>query len=350
MRLKAEQIPGHCQQGLLPIYVIFGDEAMLVEEASDHIRQAVRQSGVEDRQVWHVEGRFNWSDIHWQEQTMSLLASQRLIEIRLPSGSPGKEGGEALRKYAANPSVDTTLLIISGKIESRSQKSKWFTDLEKVGAMVAIWPVELAQLPRWIMQRMQQRNMKVNLNIATLIAERVEGNLFAAAQEIDKLHLLCASGDNEDEIIVDEKTALASVADNARFESFGLMDAVMAGQLSKIPRMLHRLRAEGLDILFVFSAVSWSLHRLIDMAVQLEQGNRIDQVFSSQKPPVWEKAKPAIRQALSRHDRAQWQQFLQQMAQIDQAAKGSLAACPWSLLEALCLHVAGINTINNELE
>jgi len=345
VRLKAEQIIGHCQQGLLPIYVVFGDETMLVEESCDHIRQAVRQSGAEDRQVWHVEGRFNWSDIQWQEQTMSLFSSQRLLEIRLPSGAPGKEGSKALRDYAANPPADTTLLIISGKIDAKSQKSKWFTDLEKVGAMVAIWPIEFAHLPRWIMQRMQQQNLKISINVATLIAERVEGNLFAAAQEIDKLRLLCSRGDGEAEIEVDEETVLASVADNARFEAFGLMDVVMAGQSHKIPRILTRLRAEGHDILSIFSAVSWSLHRLIDMAMQLEQGKKIEQVFSSQKPPVWEKARPAIRLALGRHDGQQWQQFLQKMAEIDQAAKGSLAICPWTLLEALCIHVAGIDTL-----
>ncbi|MDC9724461.1 MAG: DNA polymerase III subunit delta [Gammaproteobacteria bacterium] len=340
MRLKAEQLAGHLQQNLLPIYVIFGDEQMLVEEAGDLVRQRARQMGADDRQVWHVEGRFNWSDLQWQEQTMSLFSSQRLIEIRLPSGAPGKEGGEALRRYVENPPIDTTLLIISGKIDTRSQKSKWFTELDRIGAMIPIWPVDLANLPRWISQRMQQRGLRANQQVFELIAERVEGNLFAAAQEIDKLQLLCPNGD------VDEQTVLDSVADNARFEAFGLMDTVLSGQTSKIPRMISRLRAEGLDILAVFSAVSWSLHRMVDMAVQLDNGARIEQVFSSQKPPIWEKSRPMMRQALGRHERSQWQAFLQQMAQIDQAAKGAVKRCPWTLLETLCLQVAGINVIS----
>ncbi|PCJ32329.1 MAG: DNA polymerase III subunit delta [Gammaproteobacteria bacterium] len=341
MRLKAEQLTTHGQQGLLPVYVIFGDEAMLVEEAADSIRQLVRKSGAEDRQVWHVEGRFNWSEIQWQEQTMSLFSSQRLLEIRLPSGAPGKEGGEALRKYAANPPADTTVLIISGKIDSRSQKSKWFTELDKIGGMVAIWPIDSANLPRWIRQRMQQRGLTVSQQNAALIAERVEGNLFAASQEIDKLHLLCLDGQ------VDEDTILSSVADNARFQAFGLMDSVLLGQVDKIPRILGRLRAEGLDILSVFSAVSWSLHRMVDMAMQLESGARIDQVFSSQKPPVWEKTRSMMQQALNRHDSSQWQQFLVKMAKIDQAAKGSLKSDPWTLLEMLCLHVAGVAVLTD---
>ena len=340
MRLKVEQLAGHCQQGLLPIYIVFGDEAMLVEEASDLIRQAARKSGAEDRQVWHVEGRFNWSEIQFQEQTMSLFSSQRLLEIRLPSGAPGKDGGEALRKYVANPPEDTTLLIISGKIDTRSQKSKWFTELDRVGATVAIWPVDASHLPGWISQRMQQYGLRGNQQIAALIAERVEGNLFAAAQELEKLQLLCPDGE------LDEQTVLASVADNARFEAFGLMDTVFLGQADKIPRMLNRLRAEGLDILSVFSAVSWALHRAVDMAVQLENGARIDQVFASQTPQIWPKNRPMMQQALSRHTHSQWLGFLTQMAQVDQAAKGTLKMCPWSLLESLCMHVAGIKTIS----
>jgi len=339
MRFRSDQLAGHLQQKLLPVYLIFGDEQMLVEEACDLVRQQVRRQGADDRQVWHVEGRFNWSEIEWQEQTMSLFSSQRLLEIRLPSGAPGKEGGEALRRYADNPPADTTLIIISGKIDSRSQKSKWFTELDRVGATIPVWPVDLIKLPSWVLQRMQQHGLQANHEIATLIAERVEGNLFAAVQEIEKLKLLCPDGH------VDEKIVLASVADNARFEAFGLMDAVLAGHVAKVPRMISSLRAEGLDILSVFSAVSWSLHRLVDMAVQLEQGGRLEQIFASQKPQVWEKSRPIMRQALERHNSAQWQDFLQQMAHVDQAAKGIVKRCPWTLLETLCLHVAGIQII-----
>lgn len=340
MRLRAEQLSDHVQQNLSPLYLIFGDEQMLVEEASDLVRQQVRKLGADKRQVWHIEGRFNWSEIQWQEQTMSLFSSQRLLEIRLPSGAPGKEGGEALRNYAANIAADTTLLIISGKIDARSQKSKWFTELDRVGVTIPIWPINIANLPSWISQRMQQKGLQVNQQVAALIAERVEGNLFAASQEIDKLQLLCPDGN------VDEETVLAFVADNARFEVFGLMDIVFSGQVTKVPRIISRLQAEGLEIMAVFSAVSWSLHRAVNMAIQLEQGERIERVFASQKPPIWEKVRPMMRQALNRHRRPQWQHFLQQMAKIDQAAKGAYQACPWLLLETLCLQVAGIKVIN----
>ena len=337
MRVNAEQLEAQLQKGLLPVYLIFGDEQMLVEESADLVRQQARQLGANERQVWHVEGRFDWSQIQWQEQTMSLFDSQRLLEIRLPSGSPGKDGGEALRRFVENPPQDTTLLIISGKIDNRSQKSKWFTELDRVGSTTPIWPVDIAHLPRWISQRLKQHNLTASASVAALIAERVEGNLFAAAQEIEKLVLLCPDRQVTEEIV------LASVADNARFQAFGLMDTVFKGEAAKVPRMISQLRAEGNDILAIFSAVSWSLHRMVDMASELNQGANIEQVFKAQKPPIWDKAKPIMRQALARHEARRWQQFLQQMAQIDQAAKGSLANCPWTLLETLCLNVAGIN-------
>jgi DNA polymerase-3 subunit delta len=211
MRLKAEQLESALQQSLHPVYLVHGDEPLLIEEAADKIRQRVRQAGANDREVWHVEGRFDWSQIKWQEQSLSLFASQRLIEIRLPSGSPGKDGGEALRQYTDNPPQDTTVLIISGKIDNRSQKAKWFTELDQLGATIQIWPVDNTQLPRWILQRMRERGLQADLTLATLIAERVEGNLFAAAQDIDKLSLLSLNGE------LSEAMVLEAIADNARF-------------------------------------------------------------------------------------------------------------------------------------
>jgi DNA polymerase-3 subunit delta len=337
MRLKAEQLESALEQSLQPVYLIYGDELLLVEEAADSVRQRVRLAGANDREVWHVEGRFDWSQIKWQEQSLSLFASQRLIEIRLPSGSPGKDGGEALRQFATDPPQDTTVLIISGKIDSRSQKAKWFTELDRVGATVPIWPVDITQLPRWIMQRMRNKGLRADLSLATLIAERVEGNLFAAAQDIDKLSLL-SNGDELTEAMV-----LEAIADNARFDAFGLMDTVLSGQPAKIPRIIERLQAEGIEILAILSAVGWTLRRVVDMSVELQHGQPIERVMAAQKPPVWDKQKTMVRHALQRYDSQRWQQFLSQMAEIDQAAKGLSRACPWQLLQRLCLQAAGVS-------
>ncbi|EMR13040.1 DNA polymerase III subunit delta [Methylophaga lonarensis MPL] len=344
MRLKSEQLAQQLQQQLLPVYLIHGDEPLLVEEAADVVRSALRQHQAE-RQVWHVEGRFDWTQIPWQAQSMSLFASRRLLEIRLPSGSPGKEGSELLRNFASQPAEDTTVLIISGKIAPAQQKAKWYSELERIGATVMIWPVTLDRLPAWIRQRAAQRGVSFNADISAVIAERVEGNLFAAAQEVDKLALLADNGHVEDQMV------LASVADNARFEAFGLMDQIYAGQIDRIPRTIRTLQAEGVEILSVFSAVSWSVQRCVDMALQLQQGRPLQQIFASQKPPVWEKSQAMIRRALMRHQPQQWLMFLQQLSLVDQAAKGGLSVSPWQLLEALCLQLAGVqlNTATAEI-
>jgi len=337
MRLNADQLTAHLSQKKLPVYLVHGDEQMLVEESADLIRQHIRAQGANERQVWHVEGRFDWSQIQWQEYALSLFANQRLIEIRLPSGSPGKLGGEQLREFVANPPADTTLLIISGKIDNRSQKAKWFTELARIGVTIPIWPIDYAHLPRWISQRIQKKGLKASMAVAELIAQRVEGNLFAAAQEIDKLNLLCDDGE------VTETIVLESVADNARFQAFGLMDIALLGDAAKLPRMVKRLKAEGEDVLAIFSAVSWTVHRLVDIAGQVDTGKSIEQAFASQKPPVWDKQKPVLRNAVSRHNFRRWQQFLVELSAIDRAAKGISSESPWDLLERLCLNVAGAN-------
>ncbi len=337
MRINADQLPSQLQGDLLPVYLVYGDEGLLVEEASDLIRQAAREQGANERQVWHVEGRFKWSEVEWKEQSMSLFSSRRLLEIRLPTGKPGKEGGEALRAYASNPPPDTTLLIISGKIDSRSQKAKWFAEIDKLGANIPVWPIDAAHLPQWLMQRAKARGLTLERAIAAILAERVEGNLFAAAQEVDKLALLCTDGQ------VDKAAVLESVGDSARFEAFGVIDTAFAGEPEKLPRMLSKLRGEGLDILAVFSGISWSVHRAVEMAMAVAAGAQVEQVFSQHR--IWDANKQVMRQALNRHSTEQWQGFLQQLSQIDRAAKGNLKACPWELLQGMCLQIAGVETL-----
>jgi DNA polymerase-3 subunit delta len=341
MRVAAEQLDTQLNQHFSPIILLHGDEPLLIEEAADQVRQAAKKRGISEREVWHVEGRFDWSQIRFGDETLSLFSQQKLIEIRLPGAAPGKEGGELLRRFAESPVEDIYLLIISGKLAPAQQKSKWFTAIDKTGITVPFWPVTPAFLPKWIQQRLRSKGLHAQQSVAELIAERVEGNLFAAAQEIDKLTLLCADGQ------VDESTVLNSVANSARFEAFGLMDAVLNGQREKIPRMLATLQAEGTEVMAVFSAVSWTVQRWVDMAHQLASGQSSQQIFSQQRPPVWQKAQPQTLAILKKHSPQQWRQFIRKMAQIDQAAKGSGNDNPWRLLENLCLQLAGRSVVQH---
>ncbi|MDX1572840.1 MAG: DNA polymerase III subunit delta [Methylophaga sp.] len=341
MRLRPEQLAQQLQSELSPVFVISGDEALLVEEAADQVRAAARQQGFIERDVWHADGRFDWQQIAKADANLSLFASKKLIEIRLPGAAPGKEGGEWFRQFAEQASPDSMLLLISGKLDGKQQKAKWYQALDKAGITVPVWPIELEHLPRWIQQRLQTRHLQASPAVAALLAQRLEGNLFAAAQEIDKLALLSSDGH------VDEQLVLDSVADSARFEAFGLIDVVQQGEAAKIPRVLAGLRAEGVEVMAVFSAVSWSVQRLADMAQQLASGKSSQQVFSQMRPPVWDNNRSKTLQAIKRHPPRRWLMFVSQLAEIDKAAKGYPDSDnAWRLLERLCLQMAAVKVLN----
>ncbi|AFJ01769.1 DNA polymerase III delta subunit [Methylophaga frappieri] len=337
MRLRPEQLAQRLSQHWPKITLIFGEETFLVEEAASQVREKAQQQAISERQVWHVEGRFDWSQIPLEHDNLSLFASHKLIEIRLPKGAPGKEGGAWLQRFVELAPAEISLLIISGKIDARSQKSKWFTGLDAAGWTIPIWPIPFSALPQWIFQRMKSRGLQADLSVANLLAERLEGNLFAAAQEIDKLGLLSDNGRVTQQLVVE------SVADNARFGAFGLMDVIQAGQVSKVPRVLARIRAEGLDILSVLSAISWAVQRHADMALQLASGVPARAVFSSQQPRVPEKSQQVTLQTIKRHEPNHWRRFLSLLAEIDQSAKGR-PDCDdaWRLLEQLCLQLTAV--------
>jgi DNA polymerase-3 subunit delta len=342
MRLRIEQLAQQLQSGLPPVTVISGDEALLVEEAADNVRQSAKHQGFLERDVWHADGRFDWQQIDKADASLSLFASKKLIEIRLPGGAPSKEGGEWLRRYSEQPPADLALLLISGKLDGKQQKAKWFQALDKAGVTVPVWPVSAEQLPRWIQQRLTSRGLQADPSVAALLAQRLEGNLFAAAQEVDKLALLSTDGR------IDKQLVLESVADNARFEAFGLMDVIQQGQVAKIPRVLAALKAEGVDLMGVFSAISWSVQRFADMAQQLASGQSSQQVFSQMRPPVWDTMRAQTLQTIKRHPPRQWLAFVSQLATIDKAAKGHHDTDDgWRLLERLCLHMASAPVLDN---
>lgn len=338
MRIRPEQLAAQSSQA--SIYLLFGDEPLLIEESADLIRQQSREDGVVERDVWHVDGRFKWTDIPVETQSLSLFSEKRLLEIRMPGGAPGREGADWFKRFCEAMPDDVVLLIISGKITPQQQKAKWFKTLEQQGVCVQHWPVSADRLAAWLIQRAGRQSVRLSQSAASMIAERVQGNLFAAAQEINKLVLLSPDGE------VDEQLVQASVADSARFEAFGLMDVIYAGEARKIPRMLSQLHAEGHDVLAIFSAIVWSTQRCADMAGQLHRGMQLEAVFAGQKPPVWDRNKPLMAQVLKRHSPARWHQFLQQLSAVDRAAKGGGHESPWLLLENLCLQMAGTAVLN----
>jgi DNA polymerase-3 subunit delta len=332
MKLYPDKLDAALKKGLLPIYFFSGDEPLQLGEAADAVRRHAREQGFTEREVMHAEKGFDWNELLASSNAMSLFAEKRVIDLRLPSGKPGKEGGAALVEYAERPPEDTVLLISSGKVDKRSQSAKWYQALDKVGGTLQVWPVEVAEMPRWLDQRLRSRGLQADKDAVRMIAERVEGNLLAAAQEVDKLVLLNGAGALSLEQVEE------AVSDSARFDVFGLVDAALVGDTPRLTRMLDGLRGEGVEPILVLWALTRELRSLADMAAQIESGKGIDGVLAR----VWGKRKGPVKAGLQRHNKARWQQMLRRTARLDRVIKGAAPGNAWDELLQLGLLMAGV--------
>lgn len=337
MKLSPAQLAKQLQGTLAPVYVVSGDEPLLCQEACDSIRAACRAQGFSERQVFHVDKSFDWGQLYEAGASLSLFAEKKLIELRIDSGKPGDKGAAALLDYLQRPAEDTLLLISLPKLDGSTQKTKWAKGLieGQNAQFVQIWPVETSQLPNWIRQRLGAAGLAADQEAVELIAARVEGNLLAAAQEIEKLKLM-AEGNQ-----IDAATVQAAVADSARFDVFGLIDAALNGEAQHSLRMLEGLRGEGVEAPVILWALAREIRQLTSLAQQFAAGIPLDKAFASCRPPVWDKRRPLLSKALQRHPASRWLQLLQDAQRIDAQIKGQAQGSAWNGLARLCLQVAG---------
>ncbi|TVP91603.1 MAG: DNA polymerase III subunit delta [Pseudomonadaceae bacterium] len=335
MKLNSHQLARQLNEQLAPVYILCGDEPLLLGEAADLIRHACRKAGSEERQVFHVERGFDWSLLYAASQSMSLFAQQRLLELRL-NGNPGDDGNKALQAYLESPPDDTTLLVTLPKLDKNAAKTKWAKTLieHRNSRFVQIWPIESHQLPDWMRQRLSTAGLQASPEALDLLAERVEGNLLAAAQEIEKLKLFDQGGQ------IELETIRQVVADSARFDVFGLVDAVLQGDAGHALRILNGLRGEGVEAPIVLWAIARELRGLTDMAQQIERGIPADKVFASQRPPIWDKRRPLLSSALKRHPADQWAKWLRQAQLVDEQIKGLQPGSPWDTLALIAAGAA----------
>ena len=336
MKLNPAQLGKHLQGNLSPVYVVSGDEPLLCQEAADAIRAATRQQGFSERQVFNADNNFDWGNLLQAGASLSLFADKRLLELRIANGKLSDKGA-ALLEYLARPAEDTVLLISLPKLDGSAQKTKWGKALIE-GAhtqFVQIWPADASQLPQWIRQRLAQSGLSASAEAVDMIAIRVEGNLLAAAQEIEKLKLLVEGTQ------IDVDTVHASVADSARFDVFGLIDAALNGEAAHALRMLEGLRGEGVEPPVILWALAREIRLLATIAQQYGQGMPLEKAFSSARPPVWDKRRPLVSKALQRLSAARWAALLQDAQHIDAQIKGQAAGDPWRGLSMLTLQLCG---------
>ena len=317
---------------LRPAYLIAGPEPLLVLEAADAVRAAARAQGIAEREVFDADGRdFDWDTLEATFRAPSLFASRRLVELRLPTAKPGKDGSEAIVGFCADPPPDVILLITGGEW-SKQHAGKWSDAVARVGHVVIAWAIKSHDLPDWIERRLQSKGLRAEREAVQRLADRIEGNLLAAAQEIDKLVLL-SDGETIDAARMD-----SLVADAARFDVFRLVDAAMNGQGAQVSRMLAGLRAEGEAVPALLGMVVMELQRAAALARVQARGGNLANEFKAQR--VWESKQAIFRRALQRHAAPRWERFVSEAGKVDRIAKGRAPGDAWLALERLLLAVA----------
>ena len=332
MHLRPEQLGGHLQRELASVYVVTGDEPLQSGEACDAIRTAAREQGYTTREILDASGNFDWNRLAAEAGALSLFAERKVIDLRIPGGKPGREGGAALAAYCTDPPPDTLLLVSLPKLDRNQQNGKWYKALLNSGVVVQVWPVDHKQLPNWIRQRMQAAGLNPEREAVQVLADRVEGNLLAAHQEIEKLQILFGGGD------ISTAQMLDAVSDSARYDVFELVDAALQGEAQRALHILDGLRGEGIAA----PVVLWALHRetelLATLSADIAQGTGPDHAMSRAR--VWDRRKPLLNAALQRLRTPRLLGLLSRCQEADAAIKGGRKD-PWLLFERITLTLAG---------
>jgi DNA polymerase-3 subunit delta len=341
MQIRADQLEAQLARGIRPLYTVHGDEPLLAQEAGDAIRAAARAAGYGERKVFTVSGNhFDWSGVLGAAQAMSLFADRQLIEIRIPSGKPGKDGSEALQRYCGQLSDDVVTLVQLPKLDFQQTKAAWFTALDTAGAVLRVEPIERKALPAWIAQRLARQGQRVpggepGQQTLAFFADRVEGNLLAAHQELQKLALLYPQGELSFEQVE------AAVLDVARYDVFKLGEAVLAGQPARALRMLDGLRAEGESTVFVHWTLAEDIRALARVRAALDDGRPMP--LALREARVWGLKEKLFERLLPQLVGYQLAHLLEAASVCDGIVKGlrhpDWPADPWDSLRRLVLLV-----------
>ena len=344
MQLALPQIQAHLQKGLRSLYTLHGDEALLVQEAADAIRAAARSQGFTERSVHVVSGaHFDWSEVLAAGGSMSLFADKQLLEIRIPTGKPGKEGSPMIQQLAqtAEGNDSTLTLFILPRLDNATKKGAWFGALDQYGVTVQIDSLDRAQLPQWIAQRLKLQGQSVaagqeGQNCLQFFADRVEGNLLAAHQEIQKLGLLYPAGE------LTQSQVESAVLNVARYDVFKLSESVLSGQIARVQRMLDGLQAEGEAAVLVHYTLAEDIRALKRVKDAMAEGKPLPMALREQR--VWGVREKQFERVLPRLSASRLAQLLQNAHQVDGIVKGLKVADwptdPWQALHRLALRVA----------
>ena len=333
MQITPDQIQRHLKQQTPLFWLIHGDETLLVEEACGELFAAYRQLGFSEREVLDVDRSFDWQRLLASGQSMSLFGEKKIIDLRL-TAKPDKAGSDALQSFIEQAGDDNVLIVRCPYLNKQGLKSKWAQAFDRQGAVTAIASVDKNRLPQWIRQRLQKRGMGIDNDALQVVVDRVEGNLLAAAQEVEKLQVLVAEGES-----ISLQTVEEAVSMSARYDLFRMLDAALLGDADAAIKMLLGLQAEGAQSIPITGALARELRQCYDCAWQLDKGAGIDRVLNA--PHIWSSKKRLYKAALQRHPLPVWESLLKQCAHLDRQQKGQAAGNPWHSLAEIIAAIAG---------
>ena len=331
MKLKAEHLSKHLKDTFLPLYLISGDEPLLIQEASDKIRKAAKEKGFAERELFHGDKGDTQTFLSASE-TMSLFAELKLCEFRLPK-VPTVEFTKAFETWCDNPPDDQCLLINCARLDKKVMAKSWYKKLERLGVHIDVWPVEAKDLPQWLTKRARKKGLNFEANALNVLVERVEGNLLAAQQEIERLSLLYAGKDN-----ITAELMKDYVGDNARFDSFELLEACFAGDAKRLTRILAGLKLEGEAIAKINGLLTYELRIVTKLAWDCHQGSSPARAIPNY---IWGNKKTGYTKSLTRYPVSVWQRFLTGCLELDKMIKGQQVGDPWVAMESLLLQMSG---------
>jgi DNA polymerase-3 subunit delta len=346
VKLSVEQLPAFLarKENFKPVFFLSGEEPLQMMEAADAIRLAAQQQGYTEREILQVDNKFNWNSLLQSSNALSLFSEKKILDLRLMNAKPGIAGSKVLREYVSNLPSDKVLLIQMDKLDFRSKQAVWVKALDAAGVMIQVWKLSPQQTLVWVNKRMQQHKLRPTEDAVRFLADRIEGNLLAGAQEVKKLQLLYHEGE------IGLEQVQASVSDSSRFNIFDLSNAVMLGDSQRIQHILYSLQQEGAAIPLVLWTLSNLSRQLYDVCYQLDNGGNEATIMRNIPYPQQKNFQIALQRMRYTAD---WHIILEKNASIDRLSKGQSeegnkgVGRVWAGLLELSLLLSGVQVIQS---
>lgn len=329
MNARPDQLQSMIAKTLYPVYMVSGDEPLQQMESLDLIRSFLRENDYAEREVLDVDAKFDWYRLTEEAANMSLFATRRIVELRLPSAKPGRQGSQVLKDYLSRPPEDTVLIVNAGKVDASAKKSAWYKSIEQNGLVVQCWPVPVEKLSFWLKQRFKMRDMDADNEVLAYISQHVEGNLLAADQEIEKLYLLLGPGK------ITYADVVEGISSQSRYTVFELVDVLLSGNTQRAVKVIAGLKEEGIVPVIVTWALAKDIRLLTQVAADVSSADLV-----LKRSGVWQSRAALFKSCLARHTQRSLQLMLKRCAYIDAVSKGVIKANVWDEIESLCVRLS----------